>query len=63
MAEILPYMNVFPDTETGLQEDEDLAGREEGITSGEPSEEPGRTGGRGRRRRNQEAPDGDLGVI
>ena len=38
MAEILPYMNVFPDTETGLQEDEDLAGREEGITSGDPSE-------------------------
>ena len=38
MAEILPYMNVFPDTETGLQEDEDLARREEGITSGEPSE-------------------------
>lgn len=44
MAEILPYMNVFPDTDTGIPEDEGLAGREEGITSGETSETQGETG-------------------
>lgn len=44
MAEILPYLNVFPDTDTGLPEDEELAGREEGISSGEVSETQEETG-------------------
>lgn len=35
MAEVLPYMNVFPQTETGSETDENLAGREEGITNNE----------------------------
>lgn len=35
MAEVLPYMNVFPQTETGSETDENLSEREEGITNNE----------------------------
>lgn len=38
MGEVLPYMNVFPETDDGMQEDEELANREEGITSSEKTE-------------------------
>lgn len=38
MAEVLPYMNVFPDTETAPA-DEELANLPEGITSTEPETE------------------------
>lgn len=34
MGEILPYMNVFPMGDTGQEENEELAGQEEGIISG-----------------------------
>ena len=33
MAEILPYMNVFPDTEITSEENESLSAQEEGITN------------------------------
>lgn len=33
MKEVLPYLNVFPDTDTAEAVDENLAGQEEGITN------------------------------
>ncbi len=39
MGEVLPYLNVFPTGETGTEEDEQLAGQQEGIISGQNGEE------------------------
>ncbi len=44
MAEVLPYMNVFPTSDTGQPEAEELAGQEEGIISGQSESESGETG-------------------
>ena len=39
MGEVLPYLNVFPTGEAGTEEDEQLAGQQEGIISGQNGEE------------------------
>lgn len=45
MAEVLPYMNIFPDTEAEGTEDESLAAQNEGITNqNEGGLEPGSNG-------------------
>lgn len=44
MGEILPYMNVFPISDTGQPEDEGLAGQDEGIISGGQGESQAETG-------------------
>jgi len=33
MAEVLPYMNIFPDTDVPMEEDESLSTQQEGITN------------------------------
>lgn len=41
MGEVLPYMNVFPQTETGTEADEKLSNQQEGITNNETTAEEG----------------------
>lgn len=48
MAEILPYMNIFPDTDLVIEDNESLKAQEEGITNNnqggmEPTESAGET--------------------
>lgn len=48
MGEVLPYMNIFPQTEVGAEADEKLAEQEEGITNNETAESSeGQTEGNG----------------
>ena len=50
MTEVLPYLNIFPDTDVAVPEDESLAGQSEGIVNNnegglEPTEGTGETAG------------------